>query len=476
MSFVLFMLSGHCLSQVQGIWTNPVLIDTATPSTHHYLGSAMAQDDSGRIYVTFSSLSSESLFVASSSDNGNSWIRYGYSNAPESIRTPVDIAIDHRGEVWLLWSSTDGGDFDPYYINLSKSIDNARTFTTVFRALASGGGSLSEKLAVDEQNSVYMLWDEQQVKLTKFVSGDISQRIDNEIPNDTMMFGSNTCLEVTKDFVVHCIWEGSYFDSLNNFYQFVFYSRSNDSGRTFLGRVKVDPTTGPYQNYKVAPSLAVDSDGVVFVSYCKGVTFDYSGVYVARSTDQGQSFDSPLLISDTLDAYSSRICVDSRQGVNILWGPPAQDYAHYRSTDGGESFSYFSPFPHIGSSTLIAGKNGFVYDIGSNGSGFGFTKTNVILSVHDDELLPPAFTLQANYPNPFNETTAIPFMIAQACEVNLSVYDITGREVAALLTRHVIPGSYTVHWNAAKFGSGVYFTRLVAGTGFVATRKMILLK
>src|SRR5258707_14482742 len=116
-----------------------------------------------------------------------------------------------------------------------------------------------------------MLWGDQQYKLTRFRYGDIGQRIDTDIPNDTLSFGPYTALEVTKDFVVHSVWVGSYFDSSNNLHEYAFYSRSNDTGNTFLGRVRIDTTASVsiYFDFYNYPSLGVDSTGNIFVSYTK---------------------------------------------------------------------------------------------------------------------------------------------------------------------------------------------------------------
>ncbi len=48
------------------------------------------------------------------------------------------------------------------------------------------------------------------------------------------------------------------------------------------------------------------------------------------------------------------------------------------------------------------------------------------------ESQPLAFALEANYPNPFNPVTVIPFSVPEQSHVRLEVYDILGRRVAVL--------------------------------------------
>jgi hypothetical protein len=74
--------------------------------------------------------------------------------------------------------------------------------------------------------------------------------------------------------------------------------------------------------------------------------------------------------------------------------------------------------------------------------------------------LPRLSVLYQNYPNPFNPTTEISFQIAKAGFVNLKVYDVLGREVAALVGEKLEPGYYSRQWNASAVPSGVYFYRL----------------
>jgi len=88
---------------------------------------------------------------------------------------------------------------------------------------------------------------------------------------------------------------------------------------------------------------------------------------------------------------------------------------------------------------------------------------------------PASYELQQNYPNPFNPSTRIQFSIVDARIVTVKVYDILGREVATLVNERMIPGVYTVMWNAARLSSGIYFVRLQAGT-YTAVRKVVLMK
>jgi len=88
---------------------------------------------------------------------------------------------------------------------------------------------------------------------------------------------------------------------------------------------------------------------------------------------------------------------------------------------------------------------------------------------------PNNYTLYQNYPNPFNPSTNIKFDIPKSGNVRITVYDITGKQIAELLNQNLSPGTYETNWDADGFGSGVYFYSLEA-EGFKETRKMLLIK
>jgi hypothetical protein len=91
-------------------------------------------------------------------------------------------------------------------------------------------------------------------------------------------------------------------------------------------------------------------------------------------------------------------------------------------------------------------------------------------------LYPPAdFTLEQNFPNPFNPNTTIRFSIPKATHVTLSIYNSLGEEIAKLVSQNLYAGIHTTEWDASGFASGVYYYRITADN-FVETKKLLLLK
>jgi hypothetical protein len=90
-------------------------------------------------------------------------------------------------------------------------------------------------------------------------------------------------------------------------------------------------------------------------------------------------------------------------------------------------------------------------------------------------IAPLGFGLSDNYPNPFNPTTVIRYVIPKYGIVTLKIYDALGREVETLVNRFQGLGSYELTFDGSFLPSGMYFYRLIAG-GFSVTKKMSLVK
>jgi predicted acyl esterase len=103
------------------------------------------------------------------------------------------------------------------------------------------------------------------------------------------------------------------------------------------------------------------------------------------------------------------------------------------------------------------------------------TSQNSPTSVLKNEL--PKIMLYQNNPNPFNPTTNIKFMVPENYSgiVTLKVYDLVGREVAALVNQNMESGTFEVMWNASNYSSGVYFYKITAGS-YSDVKRMMLVK
>ena len=95
--------------------------------------------------------------------------------------------------------------------------------------------------------------------------------------------------------------------------------------------------------------------------------------------------------------------------------------------------------------------------------------------------MPARTVLGANYPNPFNPQTLIPFTLAADGRVSMSVYDARGRLVRQLSDRNFAAGAHTLRWDGTDdsgraLPSGTYFARLRDASAEVRTTGLVLVR
>jgi hypothetical protein len=206
-----------------------------------------------------------------------------------------------------------------------------------------------------------------------------------------------------------------------------------------------------------------------------------------RSTDAGQTWENVYLAlsnavqdagywvtriaglaytttGDLVLAVETMDLTDGREFTRIM-----------RSSDDGDSYT------DVTGSSLIA--QAVLDHVARSAAGPLIACTNQGLYVADDDggevavdhVPATATTLGRNHPNPFNPRTVIPFSLARAGHVELSVLDLRGRRVATLVDRPLAAGTHAVPFDGGRLGSGVYLYRLEIA-GQVTQGKMTLLK
>lgn len=91
-----------------------------------------------------------------------------------------------------------------------------------------------------------------------------------------------------------------------------------------------------------------------------------------------------------------------------------------------------------------------------------------------------AYRLEGNYPNPFNPSTTIRYVLPEMAQLRLEIHDNNGRRVRLLSERTMPAGFHATIWdgrddNGVLVPSGTYFYRLTSDR-FTATRRMLLMK
>ncbi len=106
-----------------------------------------------------------------------------------------------------------------------------------------------------------------------------------------------------------------------------------------------------------------------------------------------------------------------------------------------------------------------------------------VTSVEDPAAIPENFSLEQNFPNPFNPSTVINYTIPQSANLintRLEIFNLSGQKVRTLVNTKQSSGTHTVTWNGTNdsgelLATGLYIYRLQAAE-FVDMKKMLFIK
>lgn len=104
-------------------------------------------------------------------------------------------------------------------------------------------------------------------------------------------------------------------------------------------------------------------------------------------------------------------------------------------------------------------------------STYAVDNTNIVTETEK----PSIFSVDAAYPNPFNNSTTINYTISKAANVKIEVYNTLGQKVKTIADSYMMPGKHSVKWNAGSISSGNYYIRFSDGIS-IKTSKVSFMK
>lgn len=212
--------------------------------------------------------------------------------------------------------------------------------------------------------------------------------------------------------------------------------------------------TGRTKKWNGAAQFVTDSlikygqgDYVFRAYYHSMYNVAFTGKAQVKLTDD--SGDSYVQALDAVEATGWYLVQDT---VNITWSGNLNEARLTLMTKNNDTVSYYLD-------------NTSIY------------KLDVSSSLNDkkEPVYPTKFQLDQNFPNPFNPETVISFSLPKNSKIQLTVYNMLGKEVALLADEVFSAGQHQIKFKANSLPSGVYVYRLKAGE-FIQSRKMILLR
>jgi len=207
---------------------------------------------------------------------------------------------------------------------------------------------------------------------------------------------------------------------------------------------------------------------------------------VYYATDQGRiralRLTDGRLIWEAVTPDSSQIWSSPAVAAGVLYVTTYSGTLYAYSTETGALLGSYSLPGYIHSSPAIASDH--LYFGGSDGNLYAFCKPTFEGVASAAVRLSQNYFLSPNYPNPFNSRTAIKYGLPRPGHVRLSIFNLLGQEVKALVDEDREAGAYEVFWDGEdsqgkKVASGIYIYQIQVhgeGTAFVRARKLLLLR
>lgn len=505
------------------------------------------------------------IVVQRSTNNGSTWndgagVGYTYPRNQDKEWLAVDHTnSQYRNNLYMFWTEFDNygssSNSDSSRILFSKSTDKGLVWSNPVRISDVGGNCIDEDHtvegavpAVGPNGEIYTAWsgslgimfdrsfDGGETFGNDIFVSDQPGGWDFGIPSVSRCngFPITACDISDSPFRgnIYILWSDQRNGTTNTD---IFLIKSTDHGDTWSEKVKVnDDNSGRHQFF---PWMCVDSTtGAIYSVFYdrRNTTGAGTDVYLAKSTDGGETFENIKISESTFSTTSSVFFGDyigiaaHDRVVRPLWTRmdgfdlsvwtaeyidssevlPAEFGLFTANVEGKSVHLNWLTASELNNKEFVVqrknrDKNSGWIDI-STLAGAGTTSNEQFYSYIDNNLnvgeyiyrikqvdfdgsftfskqitveikIVNSFVLNQNYPNPFNPTTTIGFEVAEDSDVKLEVFDGLGNSIATLYEGKANAGLHEFDFSADNLASGIYLCKLSSGKK-ISIQKMLLLK
>lgn len=269
------------------------------------------------------------------------------------------VVTDSVGGVYVAYQShrMENSSNTFVHVYFAYSHDYGESWCESFRVDDNGSSLVqcdSPSIAVDKLTGhVFVAWKDNRtgvakVYFDKSVNRGVSFGPDVTVfdwPHDYVPMGLpyTVNIQVSDDETIYVAWVAYYSYSYTDCD--IFFARSVDGGQTFGSPTVVNPEDGEAR--LAHPWIAVDGEGVLYVAYAQRNS-SFSAVYLARSLNEGLSFEAPVKVNDDSTLRyrgGTQVNVSSDGKIHVTWtdgrageGTQYLDIYYAASLDGGLSF------------------------------------------------------------------------------------------------------------------------------------------
>ena len=478
----------HCLIIHSLVYSNDfsssqLVSENATPQNFY---PDMTVTEDGTIYVIWvNTTDGGDVYFSKSTDHGVTFSEYVAVNQSPNHASSIGFSgpkiAERNDTLHVLWADQRGG-YDHTSAYYARSVDGGITWEET--QVGHGYGiNLYPELMVDSDGIIHAVfhyfqpgsWSYRHIAHTRSINGGDSwsnfKTVSNYNPGEPC-----DCCPINLHELPNGQLIAGFRNNLNNIRD--MYSVQWNSSNSSWGNLSPMSYDNFYVSYCPAsgPSL-VSQDSLIGMAYMAESDGE-SRVYLALSEDMGDTFavKIPMEMTSVTNVFQNHpsavitgdgnihvLWEDSRDNGNILYGvlESGQDFMSDISAVNDSMTNSQEIAPNLGKDA-----EGYLYAVWVDcryGRHIRFATTYPIPLSNQGSFTPDQFSVSSAYPNPFNPSTQFDLTLDYASAAQVTVYDITGKEVESIFDGYLEKGYHKIKWQPGSISGGIYLIHFRIG-------------